>query len=372
MAAPNLHIIPKKETTGVVARFGKLAVYLPEVPTVVDGWKLIKINGTPEPEPKPDTAVEKFAKFLVRAAAPIDPEGKWVTINGTHVHLDSEGSVDAGPRVMLLHGPVDAHPDKEQWPSHIKALKLPPAWKNVRYSTNPESDLQAIGEDAKGRKQYVYSKRFQAQQAAAKFERIKELHEKYPGIYKQNEENLRSPDPRIREHAEASKLIMTMGLRPGGEGNTLAEKQAYGATTLLGKHVVTDGGSTNLKFTGKKGVALNLPVTDPHVESYLKSRAGAAGSEGQLFPNVSAASLSDYTHGFGDFKTKDFRTLLGTKTAMDEVQGMPIPTDAKSYKKSVAAVAKTVSTKLGNTPTIALQSYISPEVFTQWRSHVGI
>jgi DNA topoisomerase IB len=31
------------------------------------------------------------------------------------------------------------------------------------------------------------------------------------------------------------------------------------------------------------------------------------------------------------------------------------------------AVAKTVSARLGNTPTIALQSYIDPTVFGAWK-----
>jgi len=47
---------------------------------------------------------------------------------------------------------------------------------------------------------------------------------------------------------------------------------------------------------------------------------------------------------------------------------MPAPKDEKTYKKQVLEVAKVISAKLGNTPTVALQSYIAPQVFAQWRA----
>src|SRR5205085_197476 len=81
----------------------------------------------------------------------------------------------------------------------------------------------------------------------------------------------------------------------------------------------------------------------------------AAGDGGQLFP-VNEKALLDHVHTFGGggFKTKDFRTLLGTRTAMDEVAKREAPKTEKDYKKAVMEVAKVVSSKLGNTPTIAL------------------
>lgn len=88
--------------------------------------------------------------------------------------------------------------------------------------------------------------------------------------------------------------------------------------------------------------------------------------------NVSNKSLLDYVHTLdgGNFKTKDFRTLLGTRTAMNEMSSMKAPTTEKEYKKAVLSVAKTVSSTLGNTPSVALKSYISPVVFAPWQSAV--
>jgi DNA topoisomerase-1 len=101
----------------------------------------------------------------------------------------------------------------------------------------------------------------------------------------------------------------------------------------------------------------------------LVRRAKAAGPNGKLFPATNDKTLLDYTHSLdgGGFKTKDFRTHVGTATAYDLVQGQPKPTTLAEYKKRVMDVARKVSKKLGNTPAIALQSYINPAVFAEWR-----
>lgn len=264
-----------------------------------------------------------------------------------------------GKRVSASGGPL---------PEHIEKLKIPPAWTDVTYSDDPKAALQATGKDAKGRRQAIYSAEFSAKQAAAKFARIAELNDKIGHIADQNEEARRSADPKKRAAADCTKLIMTTGIRPGSEDDTGAEKRAYGATTLEGKHVIVEGDKVTLAFVGKKGVSLTIPVNDPDTAAMLRERKSAAGDDGQLFP-INEKALLDHVHTLGDggFKTKDFRTLLGTRTAMAEVGKRPAPKTAKEYKKAVMDVAKIVSTKLGNTPTIALASYISPCVFADWR-----
>jgi len=270
------------------------------------------------------------------------------------------------------HGLIDAPSDRSKWPEHIQALKVPPAWTDVKINPDKAAVLQVLGKDAKGRAQYLYTQKFRESQAAAKFERIKELDAKFDNIRKQNDANLKSPDKAIREHAACTKLIMSTGIRPGNTRDTLAKVQAYGATTLLGKHVVQVDGEVRLQFTGKKGVALDIPAP-PKLASILTARAAKAGPDGLLFKGVTESSLLNYTHKFdgGGFKTKDFRTLLGTREAMAQMKSIPRPKTEKEYKKAVMAVAKVVASKLGNTPSVALVSYISPVVFAPWRSKLN-
>lgn len=296
---------------------------------------------------------------------PRDDDGKFATGSGG----------TAGPKKGEKSGAlVAAHPNREQWPEHIKSLKLPPAWKDVRINPDPNADLLAVGKDAKGRPQYVYSGKFSASQAQAKFSRIQDLDRKFDKVRNQNLERMNAGDPKTREHAECARLVMSMGIRPGSDTDTKAKLKAYGATTLEGRHVVEEGGKTFLRFTGKKGVSLNLPVNDPSLAKSLMERAKRAGADGKLFPGVSDKSLLDYTHTLdgGSFKTKDFRTLLGTREAMNAVNSGTAPKNEKDYRKKVLEIAKLVSSKLGNTPVVALQSYINPAVFAGWRAQANV
>ena len=254
---------------------------------------------------------------------------------------------------------------------HIANLRIPPAWTNVSVSKDPNSGLLVKGQDSKGRSQSIYSEKFMKQHADAKFSRVLEMNKKFDSIQKENERNLsKSKGPEIKESAAALSVIMVTGIRPGSNQDTGAEKQAFGVTTLEGRHVKIDGNEVKLEFVGKKGVELSIPVIDPKVATMLIDRSNKVGEGGKLF-NVDYGKLLNYTKGLdgGGFNIKDFRTLLGTKTAIEKIKeyGDKKPSIMKEFKKMVKDVAISVSKKLGNTPTIALQSYINPVVFKSWQ-----
>jgi len=258
----------------------------------------------------------------------------------------------------------------EPLPEHVAKLRIPPAWTDVRYSTDPESALQVVGRDAKGREQRIYSLGHSARQAEAKFNRVQALDREFRRISRANVEAQR--DPGKADVADALALVMATGIRPGSDSDTRAKAQAFGATTLEGRHVHHENGEVRLRFVGKKGVSLDIPVADGHLARMLVSRAERAGSSGRLFPAVSAAWLLNHVHDIGgDFKTKDFRTLLGTRIANQAVKAGPSPSTMTAYKQAVHRVAQLVARSLGNTPTVALQSYIAPEVFSRWRAGLG-
>src|SRR5919109_4569508 len=64
----------------------------------------------------------------------------------------------------------------------IRALVIPPAWKEVWISPNPGAKLQATGIDAAGRKQYLYHAKFREQQEQAKFEKLIRFGERLPTL----------------------------------------------------------------------------------------------------------------------------------------------------------------------------------------------
>ena len=300
--------------------------------------------------------------------------------SGNYGHEGREGEV--GGSSIRGGGGEKAVYDKENktWkhesgkdvPDHIKAAKIPPAWKNVRYDPDPQAGLLVLGEDKKGNYQPIYSAKFMQDSADAKFARVNELDKKYDQIEKQVGADL--ANGKNVEEASCLRLVMKTGIRPGSDTDTGADKKAYGATTLTGAHVVGDSpDNVRLQFVGKKGKDLDIPVTDKAVAEDLLARRDKVGADGRLFTtdNKKVLAYSDSKDG-GGFKTKDYRTLVGTRTAQAEVAKMPAPTDAKSYKKSVMSVGKVVSAKLGNTPSVALSSYIRPGVFAKWRMKAGV
>lgn len=254
-------------------------------------------------------------------------------------------------------------PDGRPLPKHIS--KIPPAWTEVEISEDPKADLLVKGRDAKGRVQSVYSDSHRAKRAAIKFARVAELRAKSQQV---KGEILADLATKHREEAATLLLIQDTGLRPGSTRDTKAAKQAYGATTLEGRHVIIEKEQVRLRFVGKKGKDLDIAVTSLAVREILVRRKKAAGATGKLF-DTDHGDLLGYakTKDGGGFKTKDFRTARGTAIAVNRIKAMEPPTTKREYKQRVKEVATAVSQQLGNTPVIALQSYIDPNVFSSWR-----
>lgn len=245
------------------------------------------------------------------------------------------------------------------------AMKIPPAWRDVEISSRPEgvNGLVARGRDTKGRLQSRYSVEHTAAQSAKKYQRVTELVPHLDSLDARLAKDWRRDDT-----AAALQLIRRMGLRPGSTQNTRAAKQAYGATTLQARHVtVRRDGTTVFRFTGKDGVAIHLESTDPEVAKVIRSYKRGKHGEDRLF-DTNPGKVNDYLHEVTGvaFHAKDLRTVRANAVAYREVRLMPNPTDQRSYDRQRMDVARAVSAELGNTPKIALDSYINPSVFARW------
>jgi DNA topoisomerase IB len=255
--------------------------------------------------------------------------GNWVTIHGARVYI-RDGTVAAGPSHLIgktpdeiaSHGnaPTETRPgftpierdaagnylgDNAEHAERLKAMKLEPGLSNVHLNNDPNAELQVVGTDSKGRSQRKYSADHSETAAVAKFERVKNLVDKLPEI---REKIANDPS----EEAAVLRLVDKTGFRVGSDRDTGAEKQAYGATTLLGKHIKTKGGKTFAQFTGKKGVAIKQEITDPAIAADLQKRAAAGG---KLF-NTTDSKVRDYFHTIAPgFKVKDLRTAVAAEQA---------------------------------------------------------
>ena len=267
-----------------------------------------------------------------------------------------------------------AMPDRSDFPEHIKKLVLPPAWKDIHYNPDPNGDLLATGRDKKNNLHSVFSPKILATRALAKFVRVRNLDNTFTALTERNEKNRTSKLPVIRDTADVTALIMATGLRPGSDDDRGAEHKAYGAVTLLGKHVIADASGVSLKYIPGKshGVEKVVHISNPSVAKMLRRRAGIAGANGKLFPETNEKRLSGYikTLSGGKNHTKDLRTYVANKTAALEMKTMPAPKTELAYKKSVHEIAKRVAAKLNNTVAVALSSYINPVIFAEWRAGI--
>ena len=66
--------------------------------------------------------------------------------------------------------------------SRVEALKIPPAWTDVRINSSSTGAVQAVGKDAAGRWQYIYHDSHVRHRERKKFQRLIDFAEKVPAM----------------------------------------------------------------------------------------------------------------------------------------------------------------------------------------------
>jgi DNA topoisomerase I len=199
---------------------------------------------------------------------------------------------------------------------------------------------------------------------AAKFSRLKAFGKVYPALVKQVVKDMKTS-----EAALVLYLISKTGFRIGSNAETRAAVKAFGASTLKCSHVTIDGNKLSFDFTGKKGIRVSKVLEDPYLSKVIAGRCTGSADHG-LFKTTDE-EVRAYLHslpGGSAFTVKDFRTYLGTLTAFRKIKTMPAPRNRSEFTRYKKEVGETVARELGNSAKIALNSYVSPEVFCAWEA----
>jgi DNA topoisomerase IB len=257
----------------------------------------------------------------------------------------------------------------------IKALVIPPAWKEVWISPSATGKLQATGIDAAGRRQYLYHPAFRAQQEQLKYDKLIRFAERLPDLRGVMAEHMdHDALDRDRVSAIATRLINRAWFRVGGE-RYAKESKTFGITTLTRRHVRVRGNRVAFHFRAKHRVLVRTTLVDAEIATAMKDLLAQPG-RGRLFRyveegerhNLTGQRLNAYIRtNLGDeFTAKDFRTWGGTLTAaIAFAERGPVET-VTEQKRVVAAVMRRVGEELGNTPAVARSSYVSPAVVEQY------
>ena len=218
------------------------------------------------------------------------------------------GSADGRPRYRYRDEATGRSPGHAV-ARRIRALGIPPAWRDVRCAADPRAHVLATGVDGSGRLQYVYHPDWTRVRDAIKAERVLRFGRALPAIREAVERDLRRGLERpgasrrsLRRLAAplAARLVDRAAMRPGGSnagdgtrgdgmrgdgmrgGEDAADVRddARGATTLLAADVRVSGSRVRLDYVGKSGRAHAVAIEDELAARALMrvKRAGAAGS----------------------------------------------------------------------------------------------
>jgi DNA topoisomerase I len=253
----------------------------------------------------------------------------------------------------------------------IRALAIPPAWKDVWICAFADGHLQATGRDARGRKQYLYHPRFREVRDSTKYQHVIAFADALPTIRAKVREHMALPDlPREKVVATVVYLLDKTLIRVGNDGYAKQNK-SYGLTTLKNRHVEVDGSEVRFHFVGKSGKEWSAKIKDRRVAKIIRACQDLPGQELLQFrdesgtiEDVTSSDVNDYLREITgrDITAKDFRTWAGTVLAAVALKDLESLGDTTKANKRLRAAIATVAARLGNTPAICRKCYVHPEV----------
>src|SRR5947209_20463929 len=148
---------------------------------------------------------------------PLDPVESAVAAGLRYVTGNGKGyqRKRAGRGFCILD--LDGKPvrDKSEL-NRIRSLVIPPAWTNVWICPLPHGHLQAVGIDARGRRQYRYHPLYRQVRNQTKFNRMLDFAKVLPTIRQRVRHDLSLPGlPRERVLATVVRLLETTFMRVG-------------------------------------------------------------------------------------------------------------------------------------------------------------
>jgi DNA topoisomerase-1 len=262
--------------------------------------------------------------------------------------------------------------DDEKTLSRIRKLAIPPAYTDVWICRDPNGHIQAVGRDARGRKQYRYHARWRETRDEAKYSKMLLFGRKLPVIRERVAHDLGRPGlPREKILATIVRLLERTLARIGNEEYTKSNK-SFGLTTLRNRHARINGTAVTLDFRAKHGIQRHIELRDRKLAGIIRRLQDLPGQE--LFQyideegsrhGISSDDVNAYLRDITgeDITAKDFRTWAATNLAALALRELEVFDTAAKAKKNVLRAIEAVSGMLGNTPSICRKCYIHPAIF---------
>lgn len=248
----------------------------------------------------------------------------------------------------------------------LNRIALPPAYVDAWFCPSPHGHIQAVGYDARGRRQYRYHVDFRAKQDAAKYDRLADFGRALPLLRAQVERDI-SGKPTARDTVIAAviRLLDEGHIRVGNESYA-RDNKSFGATTLRNRHAKVTRSALSLQYRAKSGIMRKLTISDRGLMRIVRRVHDLPGQnlfqyldDDGMACAVGSADVNGYIKAAmgDDFSAKHFRTWGASVIALETITGAGDDAPLK-----IADVLAPVAEALGNTPTIARKSYVHPAV----------
>lgn len=274
-----------------------------------------------------------------------------------------------GPAGRFRYRQADGRPTRDiATLRRVRALAIPPGWREVWICADAQGHLQATGRDAAGRKQYLYHPQWRQQRSEHKFAQLPAFGRALPRLRSTLRRCLAGDPQPTRERVLAAlvQLLDCTWMRIGNSSYA-RENGSYGLSTLLCRHLRLQGDALRLRFIGKTGVEHRLALSDPRLAAIVRRCRELPGQplfqyldDDGLPHRVDSSDVNAWlTARAGPGMTaKVFRTWHGSVFALDRVLDAAL----RDQPPDLPAIVREVAARLGNTPAVCRASYLHPAV----------
>lgn len=257
--------------------------------------------------------------------------------------------------------------------ARVKGLVIPPAWKDVWITPYANGHLQAVGTDDAGRRQYLYHPDWRTRRDAEKFDRMVLFGRALTRARESVLVDLGREGMPLERACAAAVRLLDLGYFRIGNDVYADTHGSFGLTTLERRHVRRRQDRLVFTFVGKSGVDHRIEIDDVVVIEAIEVMRRRRGDdsrllsfkEGRDWRSLLPTLVNEYVRSTTGLEAtaKDFRTWHATVLAAAALAETPEHGEtAASRKRAVAGAMKEVSSFLGNTPTLARNSYVDPRV----------
>ncbi|MDX6677639.1 MAG: topoisomerase [Solirubrobacteraceae bacterium] len=261
--------------------------------------------------------------------------------------------------------------------ARIAGLVIPPAWRDVWVSPDPFGHIQATGFDEAGRKQYLYHPRWRERRDQQKFDDMVHFARALPALRAVVDHDLALGDLSREQVLACAARLLDRGFFRIGSEEYAVSNETYGLATMLKSHVVVRGETIAFDYIAKESKRRVQAIVDPEIAALITTLKRRRGGGPELLAykrngrwcDVRSPDINAYLKAATslDVSAKDFRTWGATVLAAVALAVThPEHLSRSARKRAIVRAVKEVAFYLGNTPTVARNSYIDPRVFDRY------